>query len=323
MSDRHESLAAALAAFQADLPRVGKDSSANTGSYSYKYADLGALAPAVLPALGRQGLSFSCKPTLLDGQFVLVYTLRHESGEQDQGVYPLPSSGNPQAIGSAITYGKRYCLCAVTGVAPDEDDDGAAASTVQQFSRTPQIPQDRPQAAQERPTPSDVARDWDAEIQRLSGDMEGLRDLWRVARAERPNDLALLERIQVAAKAAEQPQLPTADEAVEKMHAALDKAVEPASEKPQTQTQQRRMHKLFGDLGLGGEDSHEERVTVATMIAKRELGSTKDLTAAETDELVVELAKVVRELKDRPTAVEDLLAEAALYRIGDATPSRA
>ena len=36
-----------------------------------------------------------------------------------------------QELGSWITYGRRYCLGAVVGVAPDEDDDGnAAKSTV-------------------------------------------------------------------------------------------------------------------------------------------------------------------------------------------------
>jgi hypothetical protein len=38
----------------------------------------------------------------------------------------LPSSGTPQAIGSAITYGRRYCLTAVLDIAV-EDDDGQAA----------------------------------------------------------------------------------------------------------------------------------------------------------------------------------------------------
>ena len=123
----HPNLATALAAFQADLPPLGKDSTANAGTYSYSYADLAAVSRVVLPLLGKQGLSFSSKPTLVDGKFVLDYVLRHSSGDEDRGSYPLPS-GRPQEVGSAITYARRYALMAVTGVFPaEEDDDGKAA----------------------------------------------------------------------------------------------------------------------------------------------------------------------------------------------------
>jgi len=130
MSDQHKSLAEALAAFQAELPRVGKSQTANTGTYSFRYADLADVSAIVLPLLGKHGLSFAAAPTLDEsGRFVLRYALRHVSGgESVSGDYPLPSSGTPQAIGSAITYARRYALCAVTGVAADEDDDGQAAA---------------------------------------------------------------------------------------------------------------------------------------------------------------------------------------------------
>lgn len=125
-----ETLATALAAFQAELPRVGKGNTADAGTYKYKYADLADVSSAVLPLLGKHGLSFSAKPMLDgDGKFVLEYTLRHSSGEQDGGRYPLPT-GKPQDVGSAITYARRYALQCMTGVAPDADDDGASAPDV-------------------------------------------------------------------------------------------------------------------------------------------------------------------------------------------------
>lgn len=129
----HASLAEALAGFQAELPHVDKENRATIRSdkgmsFTYSYADLADLSPKVLPLLAKHGLSFSAKPTLDDtGRFVLVYTLRHVSGESDGGVYPL-GSGTPQQVGSLITYARRYALLAVTGVAPGgEDDDGQAA----------------------------------------------------------------------------------------------------------------------------------------------------------------------------------------------------
>lgn len=131
MADNESPLATALARFQAEIPHIGKDNLAvvksDKGSYKYTYADLSDISAKVLPLLAKHGLSFSCKPTLFDGKFVLEYTLRHAAGEKDTGYYPLNAQGTPQQIGSAITYARRYALSAVTGIVPDEDDDGQAA----------------------------------------------------------------------------------------------------------------------------------------------------------------------------------------------------
>lgn len=150
-----DTLSAALAAFQADLPRIGKGNLAvvrsDKGSYKYTYADLADVSAVVLPAIARHGLSFSAKPTLNDeGRFVLEYVLRHTSGEHDHGQYPLPPTGTPQQIGSAITYARRYALSAVTGIVPDEDDDGQAAE---------QAPPDLQDGFGQRVTASAEARD--------------------------------------------------------------------------------------------------------------------------------------------------------------------
>jgi hypothetical protein len=134
----HANLAAALAAFQAELPVLGKDSTANAGTYSYEYADLAAVSRVVLPLLGKHGLSFSSKPTVLDGKFCLAYTLSHAQGDTDQGIYPLPATGKAQEIGSAITYARRYALMAITGVFPGgEDDDGKGAPEIREHWQEP------------------------------------------------------------------------------------------------------------------------------------------------------------------------------------------
>lgn len=127
----HATLAAALAAFQAELPTIKKTKTAKVktkdgGQFSYGYAGLAEVSATVMPLLGKHGLSFTAKPTVVDGKFVLAYRLLHASGDADEGVYPL-SSGSAQEQGSAITYARRYALCSVTGVAAEEDDDGAAA----------------------------------------------------------------------------------------------------------------------------------------------------------------------------------------------------
>jgi len=133
-------LAAALAAVQRTLPAIGKSEVGKVSgttkenkafSYEYRYADLASISAKVLPLLASQGLSWTTFPTIDRAGFVLRYMLLHESGERIEGLYPLGTPGQPQQMGSAITYARRYCLCAVTGVAPDEDDDGRSAASVE------------------------------------------------------------------------------------------------------------------------------------------------------------------------------------------------
>jgi hypothetical protein len=132
------SMVEALAILQGRLPKVAKTKTAKInkadGSFShqYKYADLPDITDAIMPVLSELGLSFTTKPGIANGVFGLTYELRHVSDEDgsDGGFYPLPATGTPQTIGSAITYARRYVLCAMTGLAADEDDDGAAAESV-------------------------------------------------------------------------------------------------------------------------------------------------------------------------------------------------
>lgn len=129
------SLAAAMAAVQCELPPLGKTETGKVSgvtksgerfSYDYKYADLASISAAIMPVLGKHGLSFVAFPTSVGRDLVLRYHLLHESGESLTGEYPLTGGGTAQQLGSQITYARRYCLCAVTGVAPDKDDDAAA-----------------------------------------------------------------------------------------------------------------------------------------------------------------------------------------------------
>lgn len=128
-----KTLAEALNKLQAELKPIRRNTEGQVGQRKRKYADLAAVAIEVYPLLGKYGLSFSAKPTLNEeGRFVLAYKLRHVSGEEDPGDWPL-NGGTPQQVGSEITYARRYCLCAVTGAVPEgEDDDGDEAQGTQQ-----------------------------------------------------------------------------------------------------------------------------------------------------------------------------------------------
>jgi hypothetical protein len=132
------SLAAAMLALQADLPRIRKDDSAQVGTRVYSYANLSTITDAVLPRLAALGLFWTCLPTLIEGgdRFVLRYRLEHSpSGEFLTGDYPIPGQANSQSIGGAITYARRYALCAVLGLAPAGDDDDANRASQEQAER--------------------------------------------------------------------------------------------------------------------------------------------------------------------------------------------
>lgn len=146
MTEKLAGLGAALAAFQQELPAVKKTKTATVvtktgGTYKYSYADLADVSTAVLPLLGKHGLSFSTRPTVLGDRFVLAYTLLHESGDFVSGEYPLPAHGSAQELGSAISYARRYALCSVVGVAAEEDDDGQVSADVKTDVRARRQPE--------------------------------------------------------------------------------------------------------------------------------------------------------------------------------------
>lgn len=168
---KYPNLASALAAFQANIPTPSKDSSADTGKFSYDYASLDKLTPLVLGKLSEVGIAYTAAPDLTELGFGLRAKLVHESGEEFGGFYPLGAPTAPaQAIGSAITYARRYALLSLTGVAPGgEDDDGASAHTAQAAAAT------RADAASKPPaeTVYTVQADMSAIISESNGKIEG------------------------------------------------------------------------------------------------------------------------------------------------------
>lgn len=184
----HDTLRRALAAFQAEMPTIRKGQTASVrsdkGSYTYDYADLSDVTEKAMPLLGRHGLFFSARPTLEGSAFALQYELGHESDVEGtqaiRGVYPLPTPSNPQAMGSAITYARRYVLCAVTGIAPGGDDDDASLA---QYSAPAQRPASAP--AQRPAAPAAPRRNFAAEASLASNDHAALTALWQEARAAR------------------------------------------------------------------------------------------------------------------------------------------
>ena len=121
-------LAAALAKAQGQIDPAPKD--ANNPFFKTKYASLPAVREAMRHAFAANGLSVVQMPEVVEGQLRLRTILLHASGQSlDCGsLIADVDLTNPQKIGSAITYFRRYALAAISQTVADDDDDANAAS---------------------------------------------------------------------------------------------------------------------------------------------------------------------------------------------------
>ena len=127
-SDKIDELAKALIA--AVFPPIPKTKTAQIGSYSYKYADLADIRAVTAPVLKESGLAVTQMTGYDEGRPTLTTMVLHASGQwiADTMLLPVPTNGTAQALGSAITYSRRYAYSAALGLVTEDDDDGAAAS---------------------------------------------------------------------------------------------------------------------------------------------------------------------------------------------------
>jgi hypothetical protein len=173
MSGSIANLAAALSAAQGEFEAV--DKTASNPFFKSSYAPLPDVVMAAAPILAKHGLSVWQSPTEgADGKDRLWTVLLHSSGEYLGAFMPLrPVKQDPQAQGSAITYGRRYAYMAALGLVADEDDDGNSASgkggqqqrpapkrtAAKPAPKTPSKPADKPQAAKPSDTSALVSED--------------------------------------------------------------------------------------------------------------------------------------------------------------------
>lgn len=119
-------LAGALAKAQAEM----KNAIFNRTNphFRSKYADLASVRDAITPALSKHGLSVIQALTVTDSALIVRTRLMHASGQWLESDYPIINdTSKPQAMGSALTYARRYSLAAICNIASEDDDDGEAA----------------------------------------------------------------------------------------------------------------------------------------------------------------------------------------------------
>lgn len=124
-SEQLNELAAALARAQGEMSHALK--SADNPFFKSHYADLASVWDAVRAPLAKAGIAIVQSPCT-DGSKTGVETLLiHASGQWIRGiVWATGKDEGPQAVGSCITYLRRYALQSFAGVAADDDDGNAA-----------------------------------------------------------------------------------------------------------------------------------------------------------------------------------------------------
>lgn len=121
MSENVNELFTSLSKAQGKIQPASKDKS--NPFFKSKYADLASVKEACREPLSENGLCVIQVPQLKDGQMILMTILGHSSGQWIKGEMPVILAKNdPQSLGSAFTYFRRYMLAAIVGVAPDDDD---------------------------------------------------------------------------------------------------------------------------------------------------------------------------------------------------------
>lgn len=142
MEDRRSSAAfnEAMAAAQAEIVPVAKNrKNEHTGA---RYADLHAIADVALPIVHKHGfgLSFSQAASAVPGCIGVVCRVTHAGGHSETYQFDIPTDSAgaqgkvnktaTQALGSTLTYGRRYAVVNVFNIAiTDSDGNSSAQST--------------------------------------------------------------------------------------------------------------------------------------------------------------------------------------------------
>ena len=127
-SEQIDQLATALSKFQGSLeqPKMNSTVKIKTrtgGEYSFKYADLAECKAAAKKPLAENGLAVT---QLIEDDYSLITMLVHSSGQWISSRVKMPiMEQGAQAVGSAITYAKRYAFCSILGIVADDDEDGS------------------------------------------------------------------------------------------------------------------------------------------------------------------------------------------------------
>ena len=124
-SESIKNLLPALMDAQKEIPTMPK----NAKAYGYNYTDLDTITSVIKPILARHNISYMQSVGMDDeGRSTLTTRIFSRDGEYIEDVTTLPviqsaKNNSAQTMGMAITYVRRYALCAMLGITSDEDVD--------------------------------------------------------------------------------------------------------------------------------------------------------------------------------------------------------
>lgn len=134
----------AFAGFKTEAPKLERTKEVSFGANAnrataYKYTPLDQIANAVGPLLAKHGLSYNWRQESTKESITVTCILRHTQGHAIENTLiasadPSGSKNAIQAIGSAVSYLRRYTLLGVLGMATgDEDNDGVTNGEAADF----------------------------------------------------------------------------------------------------------------------------------------------------------------------------------------------
>jgi len=136
---QHDKLFAALAIAQGQIQSAIADK--ENKHFNFKYADLDACWDACRKPLSENELAVVQLPSVgPDGAVTVKTILGHSSGQSISCTYTMhPEKSGPQALGSCITYLRRYTLCPLVGISQEDDDANMATKDPSEYTRITKI----------------------------------------------------------------------------------------------------------------------------------------------------------------------------------------
>ena len=134
LSEKFDEILPALHKARSQFVKVKKDRQ-NT-HLKNKYATLDSVLDAITPALTENKLMIMQDGERIENTMRVETTVIHISGQWAKFYFDIPIAKNdPQGVGSAFTYGRRYALAAAFGLSQADDDAQIAVKSAQDWKR--------------------------------------------------------------------------------------------------------------------------------------------------------------------------------------------
>ncbi len=135
-SESINELAKALALAQGEMRGASEDKV--NPHFKSSYASLASVWDACRTPLSKNGLSIIQNPDMINGELFLITMMLHSSGQWMKSIIPVSNpKGTPHALGSSLTYMRRYSLSAMVGIAPCDDATDDDANAIQAIHEKP------------------------------------------------------------------------------------------------------------------------------------------------------------------------------------------